>query len=375
MDMHTLRIELTTPAQDDRPVYITGNFCDWAIDSEDFKLQPVGGGRYSIDLPVDDTWPNPVVYKYYRGGEGSLELDEVGELTDNRIINLPAQHIQDEVPYWQWNGQPANPAFLPVIQTFHVDYPSSDNPRRVQVLLPYDYDVSGQSYPVLYLNDGQNLTGEGDGYGSWLAEVRLAQLATRRRHGVIIVAIDHAGEGRMAEYTVEAVKPELGQGRTYLSFIVNTLKPLIDTRYRTQPDAANTGIGGSSLGGLIAVWAGLLYPDIFGRWLVFSPALWISPGVYRGAAQRKLATYTRMYFYGGESESKYMIPNLIRFQTNLRCDQDVTSFLQTSIDPDGLHEESRWSIELPRAIEWLYFNEAKATNAVPEMNRELVLNH
>lgn len=373
MNMHTLHIDLTTPAQDDRPVCITGNFCGWSIDNQAFRLRQVEGNHYAIDLTVDETWPELIEYKYYRGSEGSLELDELGEPTANRTVARDKASVQDDVPYWQWNGQPINPAFLPIEQTLYLEYPGSDVPRRVQVALPYDYDYSGESYPVLYLNDGQNLMGEGAGFGSWLTEFRLAQLATRRQHGVIIVAIDHAEANRLKEYTVEALKPKLGGGRTYLDFVVKTLKPAIDATFRTLPDAVNTGMGGSSLGGLITVWAGLLYPDIFGRWLVFSPALWISPGVYRAAAQRKLAEHTKVYLYGGEAESKYMVPNLERLQSNMRCSVDACAFLQTAIDPAGLHEEKRWSIELPRAIQWLFFSDSEPANDATQRREEVLL--
>ncbi|MBO0947467.1 alpha/beta hydrolase [Fibrella forsythiae] len=355
MTTHTLHLDLYTPAHDDRPVFVTGNFCGWATDTDTLQLHPAGDGRYNIGLPVDEGWPETIEYKYYRAGEGGLELNEQGELTDNRRIARSTTAVQDEVPYWQWDGSSINSAFLPIEQTLYVEYPGCDRPRRVQIALPYDYETSGEAYPVLYINDGQNLLGEGEGYGSWLTECRLAQLATRKHHGVIVVAIDHAGEGRLREYTVEKVKPTLGEGRTYLDFVVNTLKPAIDANFRTLSDAAHTGMGGSSLGGLITIWAGLLYPDVFGRWLVFSPALWISPGVYRAAAQRKLERYTKVYLYGGESESTYMVPSLTRFQRNLRCVAEACSYLQTSIDPDGLHEEKRWSIELPKAISWLFF--------------------
>ena len=359
METHTLQIELITPAYDDRPVYITGNFCGWTTSRDTFQLQPAGPGHYTIDLFVDGTWPDPIEYKYYRSDQGSYELDELGEPTSNRIIARSTAQIWDEVPHWQWEGQSINAVFLPVEYTFHLDYPGGEVPRRVRVLLPYDYETSGIAYPVLYLNDGQNLLGEGEGYGSWHAGERMAQLASRGQHGVIVVAIDHGGTARMAEYTVEAVRAGLGEGRTYLNRVVTTLKPMIDAQFRTLPDAVHTGMGGSSLGGLISVWAGLLYPDVFGKWLAFSPALWISPGVYRAAAERKLPEQTKVYLYGGELESKYMAPNLERLRVNLRCDTDAYAYLHKAVHPAGLHQESWWSAELPKAIQWLFFSETK----------------
>ena len=345
------RFELTTPAVDDRPVFVTGNFCEWTIDLDATRLQPTVPGTYAVDLQLDESLPELLEYKYYRGGEGSLELDEAGELTPNRTASRPDGLAQGYVPYWQWNGQSINPAYLPIEQTIYLDYPDKSEPRRVQVALPYDYYESNRAYAVLYMTDGQNIIGEGAGYGSWKAEFRMAQLASRGQQGVIIVAVDHAHDGRMGEYTVEARKASLGKGDVHIEFLVNTVKAHIDATYRTLSDAANTGIGGSSLGGLLAVWAGLRRPDVFGRWLVFSPALWISPGVYAAATDQHLSAGKRIYLYGGQAESKYMVPALNRLRDSLRC-----TSLETAIDPNGKHEEWRWSREFGRAVAWLFFS-------------------
>lgn len=357
------RFELTTPAVDDRPVFVTGNFCEWALDLEATQLQPTGPGTFAVDLLLDESLPDQLDYKYYRGGEGSLELDEEGELTQNRTANRADGLSQDNVPYWQWAGQSINPAHLPIEQTIYFDYPDKSEPRRVQVVLPHDYLDSDQAYPVLYMTDGQNIIGEGAGYGSWKAEFRMAQLASRGQKGVIIVAIDHAHDGRMGEYTVEARKAGLGKGDRHIDFLVNAVKTHIDANYRTLPDAANTGIGGSSLGGLIAVWAGLRRPDVFGRWLVFSPALWISPGVYEAAQKSNLSVNTKIYLYGGEAESRYMVPTLNRLRDSLKsATNNNLGFMETAIDPDGKHEEWRWSREFGRAVSWLFFGDLRIVN-------------
>lgn len=354
--LYQLRFDLTTPAVDDRPVYVTGNFCDWVTDLAEAQLQPTGPGTYSVTIQLDESLPELVEYKYYRGGEGSLELNEDGEVIPNRTVNREAGVAHDYVPYWQWNGQAIDPTYLPIEQTLYLTYPGKAEERRVQVLLPYDYADSDRHYPVLYLNDGQNLVGEGEGYGSWQTEIRMAQLATRQQHNVIIVAIDHAGEERMREYTIEPFESEPGQGETYLDFVINTVKPHIDATYRTLPDAANTGMGGSSLGGLITAWAGLLRPDVFGKSMVFSPALWMSKGIYAAAAEKKLPHYAQVYLYGGGAESDYMVPDLTRLQENSHCEVPGCGYLHIEVDPEGQHEESRWSRQLPRAIAWLFFD-------------------
>ncbi len=344
------RFDLTTPAVDDRPVYVTGNFCEWAIDLEATQLQPTGPGTYAVELQLDESLPEFLEYKYYRGGEGNLELNDEGELTENRTANRADGLSQDYVPYWQWAGQAINPAHLPLEETTYLGYPNKPEPRRVQVVLPYDYYNTNQAYPVLYMTDGQNIIGEGAGFGSWKAEFRMAQLASRGQQGVIIVAVDHAHDGRMSEYTVEARKAGLGKGDVHIDFLINTVKAHIDATYRTLPDAPNTGIGGSSLGGLLAIWAVLRRPDLFGRGLVFSPALWISPGVYAAATDQHLSAGTKIYLYGGKAESKYMVPTLNRLRDSLRC-----ASLKTAVDPNGKHEEWRWSREFGRAVSWLFF--------------------
>ena len=369
--LHQLHFDLTTPVTDDRPVYITGNFCDWAIDLEVTHLQRVDSGTYTVDLFIDEALPEQIEYKYYRGGEGSLELDENGETTPNRTVYCGAELVQDKVPYWQHNGLSVDPTYLPIEQTLYFPYPGRPDERRVRVLLPFDYETSDAHYPVLYLNDGQNVVGEGEGFGSWKTEFRLEQLATRHRHRVIIVAIDYAGEDRTAEYTIESVEPGFGKGDTYLTFVTGTVKAHIDARYRTLPDVANTGMGGSSLGGLITVWAGLAHPNVFGRWLVFSPALWISRGIYRAATETPLRACTRVYLYGSESESREMVPNLIKLAASLRSVISECAYHQQVIDPNGRHEEWRWSLELPRVIEWLLFNEPQVVQNVEVMDPAL----
>lgn len=353
-----MRFTLITPALDDRPVYLTGNFCQWTYDTGDFQLQPIGDNQYTIDLPVDETWPDLIEYKYHRGDAGSLELNDAGEPTPNRIRTHNAPEQTDQVPFWQWEGAAYRPHWLPAYLELPFEYPDKSEPRRVRVLLPADYEASGIRYPVLYLNDGQNAIGEGEGRGSWRIEERMAMLASRSHHKLIIVAIDHGGESRINEFVVsdQNVVNEPGRGKQYIAFIADVVKPYIDAHYRTCPEPEYTGIGGSSMGGLISVYGGLLRPDVFGKWLVFSPSLWIAPEIYQQLAQTALPPYVRVYLYGGEAESKTMVSNLQRLQHSLNCPDIDCVITQISVDPAGRHEEWRWSREFARAVDYLFFN-------------------
>ena len=352
----SLRFDLTTPAVDDRPVCLTGNFCGWVTDQTAFQLVPVGKNRYLLELTADESWPDPIEYKYSRGEAGSFELNEVGEEVPNRTIAREAAVLEDYVPFWQHEGAAIRPHWLPAYVELPFEYPDKDEPRRVRILLPADYEATQQQYPVLYLNDGQNAIGAGAGFGSWNVEERMAMLASRSHHELIIVAVDHGGEARMSEYTVEQVKPNLGQGDQYIEFLANTVKPYVDAHYRTRPQARYTGIGGSSLGGLISVFGGLLRPDVFGRWLVFSPALWISPGVYDLVSQVQLPPHVKAYLYGGEAESETMVSDLQRLHNTLRYSEGGVVQIAVAVDPNGTHEEWRWSREFARAVDYLFFN-------------------
>lgn len=360
----SVRLELFTPVLDDRPVFVTGNFCDWLPNLEPFAMQLIGPGQYTLTFPADLLLPERLEYKYTKGGWDHVELSSAGETMPNRVIGSQPHHEPDIVPHWRWFGQPFNAEFLPQLvgEEFHL--PQLDTNRRVNILLPYDYDANFEPgttpkrYPVLYMNDGQNLLGEGQGYGSWRVEERMAMLASRRHHDLIIVTIDHGEEQRIQEYTVEKTRVAgHGRGRDYLRFIRETLKPIIDANLRTLPDAENTGIGGSSLGGLISVYAGMMHPDVFGRLMVFSPSLWISPKIYFDAIRFKAPVPMRVFVYGGDAESKYMVPNLERFKEALVKQHYGGNPIDVhlSIYPAGTHEEVHWSREFPRAVEWLFY--------------------
>lgn len=155
------------------------------------------------------------------------------------------------------------------------------NPREVTVYLPPAYDDRPDvRYPVLYMADGQNLFEPERAFvpgQHWrLREAADAAIAERRARSMIIVGVDHAGADRINEYTPTHDEAKHGGGRAseYAQMLVEELKPLIDGKYRTLPDRANTAAGGSSLGGLISLYLGLRRPDVFGAIAAMSPSVW-----------------------------------------------------------------------------------------------------
>ncbi|GAB3799172.1 alpha/beta hydrolase-fold protein [Spirosoma humi] len=355
----SIRLELQTPFTDDRPVFVSGNFCDWLPDLAFFRMQSAGEGRFVYEFPADLELPEKLVYKYTRGGWDHVELGPSGESVTDRTVSVSETIKQDYVPHWRWFGMPFNPELLPKIELLSdsLEAPQLGSTRRVHVLLPYDYETSNKSYPVLYLHDGQNLFGGGAGYGSWEVDQKMAILAARHHHEVILVSIDHGNDERIREFTFHRTRAGKGRGQYYLDFILRTVKPLVDRRLRTLPDADHTGVGGSSLGGLISIYAGLLHPDVFGRLMVFSPSLWISPKIYFDAIRFKAPVPMKIYAYGGEKESEYMVPNIQRFNESLvRQNYGGHSIdIRVSVDPTGTHQEAHWAREFPKAVEWLFY--------------------
>ncbi len=189
----------------------------------------------------------------------------------------PIQYVQTAPPQSRQSHTPTGD--IRTLPHFHSRYLKTD--RDVLIYLPPGYQTDrGRRYPVLYLQDGQNVF---DGATAFLSgqEWRVDETAETLIHSgqiepVIVVAIYNAGKERIDEYTPSADSSvhQGGKARLYGKMLVHELKPLMDAQYRTLPDAAHTGVGGSSLGGPLSLYLGLTYPKVFGRLAVLSPSLW-----------------------------------------------------------------------------------------------------
>lgn len=153
--------------------------------------------------------------------------------------------------------------------------------RDVLVYLPPGYDEeTGRRYPVLYLHDGQNLFDPATSFipgQDWrFHRTAEALFAARAVEPLIVVGVYNTGASRIDEYTPTQVTHSRvgGKADLYGRLLVEELKPFVDARYRTHADAARTGLGGSSLGGLVSLHLGLQYPHVFSRLAVVSPAAW-----------------------------------------------------------------------------------------------------
>src|SRR4029453_2691091 len=171
----------------------------------------------------------------------------------------------------------------------HRAFPSKilGNRRDVLVYLPRGYRrLSRRRYPVLYLHDGQNVFDAATSFAGveWgVDETAEGLIKENLIEPLIIVAVGNTGEKRVDEYAptrgvidakAKRKKHSKGLARNYAQFLMDELKPYIDRKYRTNPGAEFTGLGGSSLGGLVTLAIVILYPQFFGRLMVMSPSIW-----------------------------------------------------------------------------------------------------
>lgn len=356
-----MQFTLKSLEDDDRPVYITGNFNKWNPRDQNFLLTETIKNTYSIDIE-NINLPEIIEYKFTRGGWGNVEIDRFGNITPNRKITKESIKTEDIVEKWRVNWAPFKDEFFPIVEIISEKFfiPQLNKTRKIWALLPYNYHQSKESYPVLYLQDAQNLFNEGSAFGNWEIDKKMSILAEYGRGDVIIIAIENGSEDRIKEYVLDYDSiTENAEGKKYIRFLADTLKPYVDSVYRTKQEREFTGIGGSSLGGLVSIYSGFLYPEVYSKLMIFSPSLWLNPANDFPQMNFKNPYDIKVYLYGGEEEGSEMTERMQLFEKTMEGWENSTSMqfeFKISINPEGKHQEFFWSQEFPRAIEWLYYD-------------------
>lgn len=238
--------------------------------------------------------------------------------------------------------------------TFEIDAPQLQTKKKIWVYLPLNYEKSNQKYPVIYMHDAQNLFDAAASFGGeWNIDETLDSLKAK----VIVIGIEHGNEKRFEELT--PYKNEIrggGNADAYLEFIVKTLKPQIDSTYRTKTNAKNTAIWGSSLGGLVSFYAALQYPDVFGKVGCFSPAFWINKEEIFQKMENTPNFNTKIYLLCGDSENKEnMVSNMEEMETLINSKRCECKKLNKSIIvKGGEHNEKLWRNAFAKAYLWLF---------------------
>jgi len=233
--------------------------------------------------------------------------------------------------------------------------PQLDNQRDILVYLPPGYDEGMERYPVVYMHDGQNLFDEATSFsGEWRVDETMQALA---KEGVeaIVVGVPNIGERRIDEYSpfVDAEHGG-GQGEAYIAFLADTLKPHIDRSFRTRPEADQTVIMGSSLGGLISLYGLLQRPEIFGRAGAISPALWLAEGaIFAWVEERAGEAAGRLYLDVGTDEGEATVADARRMADLLAAHGYDEARLRFHEEEGGEHHEAAWAERFHDAMRWL----------------------
>lgn len=240
----------------------------------------------------------------------------------------------------------------------HSAFPSTflSKPRDIIVWLPPGYEKERERrYPVLYMHDGANV------YVEWrIDEIAKPLIASGEVEPLIIVLVPNGGqpEDRFDDYTWTrpARAKSGGNADAYGRMLIEELKPFIDREYRTLPDAANTGMGGASLGALVSLHLALEHPGVFGKLILMSPAVWWDDKLLlRDVGRLKTRPPLRIWLDVGKAEAPSMVRNAQALRDTLsrkgwKRGEDLTYFEL----PDGRHAEAWFARRAGQALKYLF---------------------
>lgn len=335
-------------------LFLTGTFNNWCQNPIYVGKIPKKGER--ILFTLKEVIEGELEFRFLRGNQNIWAVDAAGNFEAPQIYSVK-QNIQVSYTIHSWRDlypiSTASPQVRILSESFF--FPRLQRHKRVTLYLPKDYSNSHKKYPVLYMHDGQHLFDESRSVGrAGPIEWKVDETLDNEENPCIVVAIDHAEsfDLRKKEYLVQDTSHfENTLGWLYLEDIVHTLKPYIDANYRTFSRPEHTGMVGSSMGGLISIYAGLKYQDIFGSIGSFSPSIWMDRHNLKAYVENlQASSYTdqHMHFYIGGKEknnrSGFEKDNLIEllddFLTVLK--KNYTGEISYSLNPAGYHRAYYW---------------------------------
>jgi predicted alpha/beta superfamily hydrolase len=342
-------------------IYLAGSLNGWNPHDKNFQFSKDDQGNYILDIKLAN---GLYQFKITKGSWDKVECTAGGADVMNRTLDISSDtSITISIEGWKdhfssvivkreatasKNVHVLNSAFW---------IPQLHRKRRVWIYLPEGYASSKKRYSVLYMHDGQNLFDDATSYsGEWGVDECLDTMKKK----CIVVAVDNGQDKRLNEYCpydfsltgiAANYSSNKGEGNQYVDFLVKTLKPYIDKRYRTLRDKNHTFIAGSSMGGLISMYAVLKYPNVFGGVGVFSPAFWVGPKIFPDIKTKGKIVHSKIYFYAGKKESDSMVTDMLKAMEGMS--KVSHSKMTAVIRDDGKHNEQTWRKEFPLFYQWL----------------------
>jgi predicted alpha/beta superfamily hydrolase len=353
-------------------IYAVGTFNNWAPADPTKKLSLNSDGSYSIVLTPP---AGQVKMKFTRGSWATVEGDANGNFLPDRVFNYTGAPTTLTLSILSWEdqgsgtggGSTAASNVQLLDDNFYI--PQLNRTRRIWLYLPPDYYTTTKHYPVLYMHDAQNLFDEATSFsGEWEVDETLNQLHQSGNFGCIVVGIENGGAYRLDEYS-PWVNPSYGggQGDEYTEFITNTLKPHIDGNFRTLPGRLTTGIMGSSMGGLISMYALSERQDVFSKAGIFSPAFWFADqNSANHVATHPKQGEVRTYFLAGGDEPQYVEDDMTDVADAMLTAGFGVNEIYFTVPTDGQHSEWFWAREFKDAYLWLFDGVSDAQNLANE---------
>lgn len=339
------------------PCYLASDVGKWQADGHLVGAIPAQGERISSVLQGVEE--GELEFKITRGNWKMLSSSTTGELLSPYRVQV-RQGVEVEVSIDAWRDEfplsTASPQVHLLAEDFY--FPQLNSHRRIWIYLPKDYRLSDKRYPVLYMHDGQHLFDEATSVGrAGPVEWRVDKTIDAAHHSAIVIGIEHPAHvaDREREFLLAPFRDvQEPAGTLYLRDIVEVLKPFVDKNYRTLSDKDHTAMVGSSLGGLLSLYAGALYPQVFGALGVFSPSIWTGKKqlsdffAIKLQEDPKILCGQRYYFYVGGKEKRR---NRSKDETDMRS--DVLEFIDRhkkamcvkmtiDIDEEGKHGALYW---------------------------------
>lgn len=343
-----------TPIKD--TIFLASSINNWSTNNKSFAFAMNSKGKLSLTV---NSSVDSFEYKLCRGSWEMVEVDSLGRTTRNRFYSTKlGNNVKIKVLGWKDLSPKPKPiiskgvSFMPN----NLEAPQLTRIPIIRMYFPPDYS-SGRRFPVIYMHDGQNLFDETTSFsGEWHVDEILDSLYKYHQFSCIVVGIYNGGTKRLDEYSPWK-NDSLGlggEGDKYAKFIVKTLKPFIDSHYRTLSDRENTAVMGSSMGGLISLYIALEYPDVFGKAGIFSPSLWFSPKSFELIQKHKTNKLQKFYLLAGAKEGYSTVPDIVKADSLLKKSGLDEDYLKCKISKNGEHNEWFWSEEFGDAVRFLF---------------------
>lgn len=344
-------------------IFISGDFENWTGGQEKYKLKNIDN-KYFTTIPKTT---KPIHFKFTQGDWKNVETDKNGHNLENRTYTFHKEIDTVKIDIQAWSNKvnkksTASKNVFVLSEDFHI--PQLNRKRKIWLYLPPDYHTSKNKYPVIYMHDGQNLFDETTSFsGEWQVDETLNQIFKENGMGIIVIGIDNGADKRLNEYSPwKNSKYGGGEGDAYVDFIVKTLKPYVDNKFRTRSDKSNTAIFGSSMGGLISFYATLNYPEIFGKSGMFSPSFWFSEQSFVFAKKKGNLNHTKIYFLAGNKEGENVafeeinqtVKDMNSVVSILKKQGFESKNIKETVVQGGKHNEKMWRENFKDAILWLF---------------------